>query len=212
MNSSKILSLVASVLFITTACTKQKKAESETTEVETTETEAVIEETKESTESLGTITWTGTKITGDSHTGTIDIKENNLTFEEGQLTGGSIIVDMTTITDTDLEGEWKQKLEGHLNSDDFFGTATFPTSTLAIKSIEAGEGDVIKVTADLTIKETTLEEAFEVTKTEQDGKVSYTAVVEIDRTKYNVKYGSSNFFEDLGDKAINDIFKLEVTL
>jgi len=213
MNYSKLSTLFIAVLFVTASCTKQKSTETTEAEVEAPETTAVADDAPESTTSLGTIAWTGSKITGDSHTGTIEIKENNLTFEAGVLTGGSIVADMTTIIDTDLEGEWKQKLEGHLNSDDFFSTANFPTSTLAIKSIAAGADDnTMTVTADLTIKGTTIEESFEIIKSEADGKVMYSASIEIDRTKYDVKYGSSNFFENLGDKAINDMFKLEVSL
>lgn len=211
MNYSKLSTLAIAILFVTAACTKQKPAETTETEVETTETVAAVEETPVAS-TIETITWTGTKVVGESHVGTISVKENNLTFEEGKLTGGSIVVDMTSINDTDLEGEWKTKLEGHLKSDDFFSTETYPTSTLAIKSVEADTTGGYTVVADLTIKATTLEETFAVSSEAKEGTTAYTAALEIDRTKYDVKYNSTNFFKDLGDKAINDIIKLDVAI
>ena len=64
------------------------------------------------------ITWKGYKVTG-SHTGTVMLKEGNLEFTDGALTGGNFAIDMATLGSTDLEGEWKGKLDGHLKSDDF---------------------------------------------------------------------------------------------
>ena len=78
------------------------------------------------------VVWKGYKVTG-SHQGVIAIKSGQLTFNEGRLTGGDFTIDMSTISNTDLEGEYKGKLEGHLKSDDFFGVEKFPTETLLVK-------------------------------------------------------------------------------
>ena len=75
--------------------------------------------------------WKGYKVTG-SHVGIITIKSGHLNFDKDILTGGSFEIDMSTITVTDLEGEYKGKLEGHLKSDDFFGVEKFPTATLQL--------------------------------------------------------------------------------
>ena len=66
------------------------------------------------------ITWVGKKVTGE-HSGTVKFKEGILVFQKGALKGGNFTVDMTTIGATDLTGDWKQKLDGHLKADDFFG-------------------------------------------------------------------------------------------
>tara|TARA_R110002050_G_C8962575_1_gene514670 strand:+ start:17379 stop:17978 length:600 start_codon:yes stop_codon:yes gene_type:complete len=159
------------------------------------------------------IHWTGSKVVGGEHTGTILVKQTNLEFSKGELKGGNIVADMTSITDTDLEGEWNTKLVGHLNSDDFFSTAKHPTSTIKITKISKGKvANTYNVVADLTIKGNTNSESFTATVVENGSNYIVTANVNINRTKYDVRYGSSSFFDDLGDKAISDEFNLNVTI
>lgn len=157
-----------------------------------------------------TIVWTGAKVGGE-HTGTISVKEGGFTFEDDQLTGGTFVIDMNTITNTDLEGEYNGKLVGHLKSDDFFGVATYPTSKVVIKSVVAQGPGKYKVVADLTIKETTKEIKFPATVEVIDGTVTAKADITIDRSEYDVRYGSGSFFDGLGDKVIYDDFSLAVT-
>lgn len=157
------------------------------------------------------IKWTGAKV-GGSHTGALQLKEGNLTMENGLLTGGSFIIDMTTITNEDLTGEYQGKLVGHLKSDDFFGVATFPTATFVItESIPQGTGKY-KITGDLTIKGITKQIKFPATVTEENGAYTANADITVDRSEFNVKYGSGSFFDDLGDKVIYDDFNLAVSL
>jgi polyisoprenoid-binding protein YceI len=153
------------------------------------------------------ITWVGKKVTGE-HTGTVKFKEGILVFQKGALKGGNFTVDMTTIGATDLTGDWKQKLDGHLKADDFFGTAKFPTATLVFKKIGSKGNGVYTVTADLTIKGITKPVTFDITV---NGNTA-TSNFKIDRTKYDIKYGSGSFFSDLGDKTINDDFEVSVKL
>ncbi|MAN27906.1 MULTISPECIES: YceI family protein [Mesonia] len=152
------------------------------------------------------IEWEGEKLTG-SHEGTIMFKEGYLTMDGDKITGGEFIVDMTSIAATDLEGEGKQKLEGHLKSDDFFGVANHPTAKLVIKNATK-KGDAYGIIADLTIKGKTNPVTFDL---EMNGDTA-TADLTIDRTKYDVKYGSGSIFDGLGDKVIYDEFKLDVKL
>ena len=154
-----------------------------------------------------TINWTGKKVTGE-HTGTVSLKSGSLTYENGRLSGGMFEIDMTSITCTDLEGEWNQKLVGHLKSDDFFGVANYATATLNITKVEGGDNGSFNVTADLTIKGKTNPVSFAVTP---DGD-SFSANITVDRTLYDVKYGSGKFFDGLGDKMIYDNFELAVNL
>jgi polyisoprenoid-binding protein YceI len=132
---------------------------------------------------------------------------------DGVLTGGSFEVDMTALLVTDLEGEWKEKLEGHLKSEDFFGIEKYPTAKFVVTKVapKGTPGDY-KVYGDLTIKETTEPIAFYANITEEDGVKVATADLEIDRSKYNVRYGSGSFFSGLGDKTIYDEFDLQVKL
>jgi len=154
-----------------------------------------------------TITWKAYKVTG-SHEGTINLASGNLDFNGTILTGGAFVVDMTTINTTDLEGEYKQKLDGHLHSDDFFGTATHKTASLEITSVKASGKNAYNATANLTIKNITKEVNFTISVYGSKA----TANLKVDRSQFDVRYGSGSFFDNLGDKTIYDEFDLVVDL
>ena len=155
-----------------------------------------------------TVTWTGKKVTGQ-HTGTISIKSGNLNFEHGSIVGGSVMIDMNSIANTDLDAEYGKKLEGHLKSDDFFGVATHPTAQLTITKVNKGKATgSYDIAADLTIKGITKPITF----TADVGPEMATAKIVINRAEYDVKYGSGSFFDDLGDKMIYDDFELDLKL
>lgn len=156
-----------------------------------------------------TVEWTGKKITGAAHTGTIQLKNGflNLT-DEGRLTGGEFVMDMNTIEVTDLTGEYKTKLENHLNDDDFFGVNNYATSKMVLTNVDHKEGNQYEVTGDLTIKEKTEPVTFDMEVKEGTAN----AKVVIDRTKFGIRYGSGSFFSNLGDNTINNNFTLDVNL
>jgi polyisoprenoid-binding protein YceI len=153
------------------------------------------------------VTWKGYKVTG-SHHGNIQLKEGKLTFDDGKLTGGTFVIDMSSIENADLEGEWKTKLEGHLKSDDFFGVDNHPTAKLVFTGVKSTGKNVYEVTGDLTIKGKTNPITFDFSVYGNKA----TANIKIDRTKYDVRYGSTSFFDDLQDKAIYDEFDLVTDL
>ncbi|MFD1315811.1 YceI family protein [Namhaeicola litoreus] len=153
------------------------------------------------------ITWKGYKMTG-SHYGSVDIKSGNLVFDNDALVGGEFVADLTSITSEDLEGEYKGKLEGHLKSDDFFGVEKFPTATLVFTKVKPVGKNSYEVTGDLTVKGITKSVTFDMAI--YGSKAN--ATVKIDRSAYNVKYGSASFFDDLKDKVIYDEFDLVVDL
>ena len=168
----------------------------------------VSAQTKKVDVSKSTITWVGKKVTGQ-HNGTVNLKEGTLKFDGKKLTGGAFSVDMNSITVTDLKAnEGKEKLEGHLKADDFFGVEKFPTAKLVFKTITPKQNGVYVITADLTIKNKTNPVTFNMTVKDDSATTSF----DIDRTKYDIKYGSGSFFDGLGDKTINDNFDLVVSL
>ena len=61
------------------------------------------------------IHWLGKKVTGQ-HEGNISLKSGSLTLDNGKVTDGNFIVDMASMTCTDLEGGSAKKLIGHLSS------------------------------------------------------------------------------------------------
>lgn len=166
--------------------------------------------TVDTTESF--ISWKGYKVTG-SHHGKVMLNSGNLDMKDGKLVGGGFEIDMASITCEDLKGEYNQKLVGHLKSPDFFGVEKFPTAKFEItKVVSRGTPGSYKVIGNLTIKETTKEVRFNTQIEEKDGKNVAMAELTIDRSEYDIRYGSGSFFDNLGDKTIYDEFELAITL
>jgi polyisoprenoid-binding protein YceI len=166
-------------------------------------TKKVIDVTK------STVNWEAAKVTG-KHNGTIKVKSGSLTMDGAKLTGGSFVIDMTTLEVKDLAtGKGKEKLEGHLNSADFFATETHKEATFTITKVSSkGMAGEYMVSGELTIKGITKPVSFEANIAAGAAKAN----IKIDRTKYDIKYGSGSFFDNLGDKAIYDNFDLAINL
>ncbi len=169
-----------------------------------------------------TVKWTGFKI-GSEHSGQVAIQEGNLLMEEGKLKGAKLVLDMRTITCEDLVDEEKNaKLVGHLKSPDFFNTAVDTFATYVIhKTIPYGKEQVkdqeyfketYKVVGDLTIKGITKPLKTQVIIYDYGSSISGVARLRIDRSDFDVKYGSGSFFDDLGDKIIYDEILLDVSI
>lgn len=174
-------------------------------------TTAVMAETKKVDVNKSKVEWTGKKLTG-SHTGTVNIKEGSLEVDNGKLTGGKVVMDMQSIKDVDItDAESNAKLTGHLKSDDFFGVTTHPTSTLEITKVE-GTAPNHTITGNLTIKGITHPITFKATSAKEGQSLVYDGDITIDRSKFDVRYGSKSFFNDIGDRAINDEFTLDFHL
>jgi polyisoprenoid-binding protein YceI len=152
--------------------------------------------------------WTGKKVTGE-HWGFITLKDATLKIENNKISSGVFNIDMNTLNCKDLEdAEWNSKLVGHLRSDDFFSVDKFPIATLTITESTMFNNGEAQVKGNLTIKGITHPTSFKVKKTDK----GYMATVTVDRTKYNVKYGSGKFFDNLGDNMIYDEFTLDVKI
>lgn len=152
-----------------------------------------------------TMQWHGSKVTGE-HNGTIQIQSGELKVEDGKITAGEFVIDMSTIKETVDESnaeaaKYARKLEGHLKNEDFFEVETYPTSKFVITKVEGNT-----VSGNLTIKGITKEISFPATINVSESDLTAHAEFTINRADWNVKYGSSTFFDDLGDKVIsNDI-------
>lgn len=153
------------------------------------------------------ITWLGKKVTGQ-HDGTVALKEGTITMKDKKVVGGEFVVDMNTIIVTDIQGEGKQKLEGHLKADDFFGVEKFPTAKLSFVKVTPKTANNYTVTANMTIKGKTNPVTFDMAV---NGNKA-TAKVMVDRTKYGIEYKSGSIFSGLGDATIYDEFELNVAL
>ncbi|MEA5259955.1 YceI family protein [Arcicella aquatica] len=153
------------------------------------------------------IHWLAKKVTGQ-HEGTVGISSGSLVTSGAKVTGGSFVIDMKSIVCTDItDAEYNKKFIGHITTGDFFEVEKFPTSTFKITKVAGAN-----ITGDLTLHGITKSITFPAKITTAAGKVTATASIPVDRTDFNVKYGSKKFFESIGDKAIDDVFNLDVTL
>ena len=159
-----------------------------------------------------TLKWTGEQITTKTHFGSLKFKSGNITFENEIISSGKFLVDMTSLLVEDLQGNYKQRLEGHLKSDDFFSVEKFNESSLTIVGSSKNDSG-LDVNGDLTIKGITLPIKF---KLEDLGmgqeEVRWKGVLTFDRSKYNVRFRSGSFFQNLGDKLILDEIRIETLL
>lgn len=158
------------------------------------------------------VQWTGRKLGGE-HTGSLKIKSGNLTMKKDALTGGEFEIDMTSLKNEDItDAENNAKLVGHLKSDDFFSVEKNPTAKFKITKVQKAAGGKYDVTGDLTIKGITQPITFPAEVTMEKGKITAVGKLEVDRTKYDIKYRSLKFFSDIGDKVIKDVFTVDVKL
>lgn len=153
------------------------------------------------------IHWLAKKVTGQ-HEGTINLASGSLVANGMKLTGGEFVIDMKSIVCTDLTDEgYNKKFIGHITQGDFFEVDKYPTSTFKITKVDGAN-----LTGDLTMHGVTKSITFPAKITTAGGKISAIASIPVDRTDFGVKYGSKKFFESIGDKAIDDVFNLDITL
>ena len=158
---------------------------------------------------ISSLEWIGKKVAGQ-HQGVIDLKKGSYLFENGLITSGELIINMQSIKITDIEDkEQNDKLKNHLVSSDFFSVEKQPTAQLTIVKSQKIDETRLKVTADLTIKGITKRIEFEVTLLIEGKKMVAIGEVDIDRTQFDIRYGSGSFIDNLGDKAIKDLFTIK---
>lgn len=152
------------------------------------------------------IGWIGTKVTG-RHNGTINLKSGHFLTQGDSIVGGHFVLDMTSITDLDLKGEWKTKLEGHLKSPDFFAVDSFPTATFVVTKLEraaAGDSASHRVSGNLTLRGVTKQISFPATLKATgtaDGRLEAMARFNLNRKDFGVAYTGKQ--DDLIADAIN---------
>lgn len=199
----KITLLSAVAAFVLASCAgnpEGKKAETKDS-VAISQTE-VVGNTLNVDTAASKVVWTGTKVTG-KHTGTVSIKAGTLNVDNGKLVGGNVVLDMNTISSTDLEGEFKGKLDGHLKSEDFFAVASHPEATFTITEVKPGATDQdLNISGNLVIKGVSKNITFDAKIVEStEATVKATANFNITRADWGVNYEGKS--DDLISKEIN---------
>jgi polyisoprenoid-binding protein YceI len=158
------------------------------------------------------LVWSAKKVTG-GHTGNINLSSGSLQVENNILKGGSFEIDTRTITSTDIKDQsGNQKFIRHMKSDDFFSVEKYPSAKLEIVSATPKGDNNYDVVANLTIKGITQPVKFPATVAVDNDHITANAKITVDRTKYDIRFRSKSFFENLGDKMIYDDFDLNVSL
>jgi polyisoprenoid-binding protein YceI len=158
------------------------------------------------------IDWTGRKVTG-AHNGTIAIKEGLLVFHDEQLAAGRFVIDTCSIVILDVtDPATNAQFAGHLASDDFFSSEQYPEAYFEIRTAEPRTPGFYYVDGSLTIKGITHPVGFEAQVVRSGDRVTATGNITVDRTKYDMKFRSGNFFQNLGDTLIYNHFDLAVSL
>ena len=216
---TKVMSMFAAATLVITAisCKGENKNETDAAAAEAVKEAPMEAATYTVDTASSTIEWVGSKPTGE-HTGTIAVSDGMIKVNADKIEGGSFTVDMKTITVTDLEGDDKASLEGHLKGegegkeDHFFNVAQYPTANFEITGISEKEGKTM-IDGNLTIKGVKKNISFPATTSMEGDMMSLTSEeFTIDRTEWNVNYASKSVFENLGDKFVNDDIKLKVMI
>jgi len=159
-----------------------------------------------------TVSWNAKKVTGE-HYGKVPLQDAQLDYSNGKITGGSFTMDMVNLTVEDIaDANSNKRLADHLRSDDFFSVEKFNTSTFKITEAKSSNGKDYTIIGTLTIKGISNTVTFPATVSVEKGKIVANADITFDRTKYDIKYRSGNYFENLADKMIYDDVTLKVKL
>lgn len=194
------------------AC-KDKAKEAETTAAEQAATAEASAVKFKADKAVSTIEWKGFKPTG-THNGTIALENGVFKVNDGKIESGTFLIDMNSLVVTDIpaDDEDNGKLAGHLKSGDFFHVEAHPTAAFEVTGFETVDGKTM-LSGNLTLKEKKNNISIPVTVSEDGDTFTITSeTFTIDRTKWDVRYGSKTFFDNLGDRFINDDIELKITV
>ena len=214
--------LFIGLLLVASSCANEETSSNEDRNAESTKTEiesAIVGElgipngSYVLTREKHNITWEATKITGSSHSGIIKAGHGKFKVEDGSISRGIVSFDMNSFEVTDITGEDKANFDGHLKSDDFLNVEKFPTARLIMNGTSKDESGKMHLSCSFDFHGEVIEYLVPFTverKKMTEGEFGYqiNGKFMLDRTKHNIKYGSGSFFDNLGDRVINDEVKI----
>ena len=208
MNNYKTMNIKLLIIFIftilLTGCANNKESATDNQQIKTTKTSNINKGDYIVNKDLSRIKWTGKEITTKSHYGILDLKEGSIYVNNDGIISGKVVIDMNSINCLDMSGRGKNRLEGHLRSDDFFGVNSYPEANLSFTSWSVNNLGKILYKGDLTIKNITHPITFLGSVKKIDIGYRSTINLSFDRTLYEIKFRSGKYFQNLGDKLILD--------
>ena len=147
------------------------------------------------------VTWSAQKLTGEGHEGTMAIANGKFTVVDGSISAGMVVFDMAQIEVTDLTGESKENLEGHLRSGDFFNVEAHPQAILKVSGVsQEGGSNVLNGTLTMNGKAVDYSIPVQLVEAEIPGNQTGLAIqgkFNLDRTKHDITYHSKTFDDKL---------------
>ena len=211
-NVIKFTLLFLAISTVLVGCKKKADEASTTEAVETTV--ATLESVKYMADpSNSSIEWKGFKPT-ESHNGTINLESGVFSFKEDVIESGTFLIDMNSIVVLDIPADKKgnANLVGHLKNEDFFDAEKYPNAVFEVTGFETKDGQAM-LSGNFTMKEQKNNITIPVSiSTEGDMLTLTSETFTIDRSKWNVKYGSESFFDNLGDKVISNDIELKFNI
>ncbi|MGV6832018.1 MAG: YceI family protein [bacterium] len=209
------IKLAVFFLAISTALVSCKKTAEEATTSSAEETaEASVSATKFMADPTNSsIEWKGFKPTG-SHNGTISVESGVFTVKDNVIESGTFLIDMSSIVVLDIpaDKDGNANLVGHLSGPDFFDVEKYPSAAFDVTGFETKDGQAM-LSGNLTMKEQKNNITIPVSMSMENDVLTLTSeTFTIDRSKWNVQYGSKSFFDNLGDKFINDEIELKINV
>jgi len=163
------------------------------------------------------IQWTG-RNANSSHFGNIKISKGELAIKGENITG-QFDIDMESMANINLEGDESQPvLIAHLKSDDFFLARIFPKATFKILDAAPVKEPFAtlpnyEIKGQLQLSGVDAGQDFWATVTLSPEKtLLIEAHFDIDRTRWNIIYGSARFFEHLGMHQVFDLISIEMRI
>ena len=210
--------LLAGLVLVVSSCSNEETSSNEDAKTEATKTELQstivgdlgMQDGKYIlTKEKHSITWEATKITGSTHSGIIKAGNGKFKVEDGSISQGVVSFEMNSFEVTDITGEDKANFEGHLKSEDFLHVEKFPVARLIMNGSSTAENGEMNLSCSFDFHGVVVDYIVPFTVEQKKmtaGKFGYqiNGKFMLDRTKHNITYGSGSFFDDLGDRVIND--------
>ena len=156
---------------------------------------------------------------GKNHPATMKLSYGQVTATSDKVTGGTFVIDITSM-DMEQDGDMiDSKLRPHLMSGDFFDAESFGTSKFeitAVKPYERKEGEKslveganFDISGNLQIKDITKNITFPARVDLDGNRLTAKANFDIDRRQWEMNYGND---KTLGDKFISETVNIELHL
>lgn len=135
------------------------------------------------------VQWSGSKIVWGSHEWIINIQSGEIIIQDNTFVSGFVVIDMQTISSTDLEGKSKEGLDKHLKEEDFFDVLNHPTASIEVTWVQPISEDTYTFTSNMTILWVTNPEEFVGSVFNTDNTITLQTSIILNKDDYGIASG-----------------------